>query len=330
MPAPICEEVRWLIVIAVEDDGSVAEVAKTFRVSVKSVNRYHMMFKETEKVAPKATGGDRRSKNIEVYHNEIMAIVEKKPDKTLDEIAKDLATKKGKEAKFGVSSFWRFFDRHDYSRKKKTGHAAEQSNPNIEQQRGTFITQYNESHRVVFIDESGIQPNLTRSHGLCKRGKRLEMAIPHGHRKNLTCVAAISDSEMISRWIFQGPINTKKFIQWLKQDMLKKINPEDTLIMDNLSVHKTKAVRDTIEEKGVKLLFLPPYSPDFNPIEKSFSKLKALLRKAEKRTINSLKRAVKKIIDSISADECAAYFRYCIRQMNKVRKEYLENQNLDN
>ncbi len=124
---------------------------------------------------------------------------------------------------------------------------------------------------------------MTRSHGRCKVGERLEMPVPHGHRVNLSCVAAISNDKIVSSWTFKGAMNTKKFVLWIKYGLAEHLRPGDTLIMDNLSVHKTKAVREAIEQTGARLVFLPPYSPDLNPIEKAFAKLKAMLRKAEQR-----------------------------------------------
>lgn len=324
MPAPISEEIRWLIVLAIEDGVPPKEVAKTYRVSTKSVFRIYEKYVETGNVTPKAMGGDRRSHKIDAYHDDIMGILEEKADRTLEEIGKKLVAIRGKKAKFSISAFWRFFKRHNVTLKKKTGHAAEQTNPKIEKQRGNFIEEYDESHRVIFIDETGVSTNMTRSHGRCKSGERLKMAYPHGHRLNLTCVAAITDEEMLSRWIFKGAMNTSLFVKWITEELAGKLRPGDTIVMDNLSVHKTKRVKEAIEQTGARILFLPPYSPDFNPIEKAFAKLKALLRRAEKRTVRSLKREVKKIIDSIPAEECAAFFRCCINEMKEVRKEYLK------
>ena len=165
---------------------------------------------------------------------------------------------------------------------------------------------------------------MTRSHGRCESGERLKMAFPHGHRSNLTCVAAITDEEMLSRWIFKGAMNTALFVKWITEDLAAKLMPGDTIVMDNLSVHKTKRVKEAIEKIGARILFLPPYSPDFNPIEKAFAKLKALSRRAEKRTVRSLIREVKKIIDSIPSEQCAAFVRCCINEMREIRKEYLK------
>ena len=315
MPAPASTQIRCLIVRAIENGDSPADAGAKYVKSQRSAERYYSQYKKTENVEPKPMGGDRRSQKIEVYNDFIMAIVDEKPDRILAEILKKLIRRKGKKAKFALSALWRFLDRAGYSLKTKTGHAAEQSNPKIERQRGNFYTSYDESVRVISIDETGVSTNMTRSKGRCNRNKRLEMALPHGHRLNLTCVAAISDEEMISRWIFTLPMNTKRFVKWIREDLAKKLKNGDVLMMDNLSVHKTKAVLAAIEKTGAKVLFLPPCSPDFVPIEKVFSKKKALLKRAEKRTVRSLQREVKKIFDSMTSEELAAYFRYSINAM---------------
>ena len=333
MPAPITEEIRLTMVREVISGDSPRNVGERYGRSDKSVRRFVKEYKKTGSVAPKAMGGDRRSQKIEGYHNKIIAILQEKRDRTLKEIATDLFSKFGQEAKFGISTLWNFFRRHGYSRKKKTGHASEQSSPKIEQQRGNFIRKYNESLRYIFVDETGVSTKFTRSHGRCKRGERLDMALPHGHRLNFTCVAAITDKKILSSWTFKGAMNTGLFVKWIVDDLAKKLKPGDILVMDNLSVHKTKSVREALEEIGVKILFLPPYSPDFNPIEKAFAKLKARLRAAEKRTVPDLKEEITNIFDSISSEECKAYFQCCINQMKKVRREYrkkLEKRKVDN
>ncbi len=134
------------------------------------------------------------------------------------------------------------------------------------------------------------------------------MSLPHSHRFSLTGIAANSDKEIVASWTLKGAKNTKKFVYWITYGLAKRLKSGDLLIMDNLSVHKTKAVQAAIEKTGAKLLFLPPYSPDFNPIEKAFAKLKALLRKAEKGTISTLKRQLRRILDQIPPEECKAKF----------------------
>ena len=324
MPAPTNDLTRWSIVLSVIIGIPKKEVAADHNVSLRSVNRYLKLFNETGSVTGDSMGGDRRSHVIEAYHDHIIEVLDEKRDRTLKEIATLLVAKFGQAAKFGISTLWQFFYRHGYTRKKKTGHASEQRSPKIVCQRGNFVRKFNESLRYIYIDETGVSTRMTRTHGRCKSDERLDMALPHGHRLNFTCVAAITDKKMLSSWTFKGAMTTDLFVQWIVDDLAMKLKPGDTLVMDNLSVHKTKSVQQALEKIGVRILFLPPYSPDFNPIEKAFSKLKARLRAAEKRTVSDLKEEITKIFDSISSEECEAYFRCCKNQMKKVRREYLK------
>lgn len=121
---------------------------------------------------------------------------------------------------------------------------------------------------------------MTRSHGRCARGERLRMGFPHGHRKTTPLVAGLRTTGMIAPMVLDGPVNGDWFEAYVGQVLVPELRPGDIVIMDNLSSHKRASVRERIEAAGAALLFLPPYSPDFNPIEKAFSRLKAMLRKA--------------------------------------------------
>lgn len=128
---------------------------------------------------------------------------------------------------------------------------------------------------------------MTRSHGRCPKGKRLRMGFPHGHRKTTTLVAGLRMTGMVVPMVLDGPIGDW-FEAYVTQVLAPELRPGDVVIMDNLSSHKRVSVRERIEAAGATLRFLQPYSPDFNPIEKAFSKLKAMLRKAEERTVSGL------------------------------------------
>jgi len=162
--------------------------------------------------------------------------------------------------------------------------------------------------RLVFIDETWTATNMTRTHGRCLRGERLRMGFPHGHRNTSTLVAGLRLDGMVAPMVLSGPINGDWFEAYVAQVLLPTLRPGDTVIMDNLSSHKRASVRAMIEAKGATLRFLPPYSPDLNPIEMAFAKLKALLRKAAERTLEGLWNAIGRIVDVFTPDECANYF----------------------
>ena len=129
---------------------------------------------------------------------------------------------------------------------------------------------------------------MTRSHGRCPKGERLRMGFPHGHRKTTTLVAGLRMTGMVAPMVLDGPINGDWFEAYVAQVLVPELRPGDVVIMDNLSSHKRTSVQVLIETAGATLRFLPPYSPDFNPIEKAFSRLKAMLRKAGERTVSGL------------------------------------------
>lgn len=165
--------------------------------------------------------------------------------------------------------------------------------------------------KLVFIDETWTATNMVRTHGRCRKGERLRMGFPHGHRKTTTLVAGLRITGMVAPMTLDGPINGDWFEAYTRQVLLPTLERGDVVIMDNLSSHKRASVRDMIETAGASLVFLPPYSPDFNPIEMAFSKLKALLRKAAERTIDGLWEVIGNLVDCFTPQECENYFPTC-------------------
>lgn len=162
--------------------------------------------------------------------------------------------------------------------------------------------------RLVFIDETWASTNMARTRGRAPRGERLRAAIPHGHWKTTTFVAGLRNSGMVAPMVLDGPINGLAFQAYVDQVLVPDLRPGDIVIMDNLGSHKRPGIRAAIEAAGASLLYLPPYSPDFNPIENAFAKLKAMLRKAAARTIDGLWSAIGNIIDTFNPTECTNYF----------------------
>ena len=162
--------------------------------------------------------------------------------------------------------------------------------------------------RLVFIDETWASTNMARRHGRAPRGERLRCGVPHGHWKTTTFVAALRLTGMVAPMVLDGPINGESFQAYVEQFLAPTLKRGDVVVMDNLGSHKGAGVRAAIEAVGARLLYLPPYSPDFNPIENAFAKLKALLRKAAKRTRESLWTAIGALIPTFTPSECANYF----------------------
>jgi len=162
--------------------------------------------------------------------------------------------------------------------------------------------------RLVFIDETWASTNMARRHGRSPRGERLRAGIPHGHWKTTTFVGGLRTTGMVAPMVLDGPINSAAFLAYVEQVLVPELSTGDIVIMDNLGSHKGKAVREAIAAAGASLLYLPPYSPDFNPIENAFAKLKALLRQAAERTVDGLWSAIARFIDLFTPAECRNYF----------------------
>ena len=162
--------------------------------------------------------------------------------------------------------------------------------------------------RLVFIDETWASTNMARRYGRAPRGERLRVGVPHGHWKTTTFVAGLRLEGLVAPFVLDGPMNRAAFEAYVERVLVPELRPGEVVLMDNLSSHKGPKVRALIEAAGAELLYLPPYSPDFNPIENAFAKLKALLRKAAERTVEGLWRAIGELLDAFTPGECANYF----------------------
>jgi transposase len=161
--------------------------------------------------------------------------------------------------------------------------------------------------RLVFVDETGAATNMARRYGRNPRGRRLDGPVPHGHWKTTTLVGALTTRGIVAPYVTDGAMTGAIFKAWVEQMLVPELRPGDLVIMDNLGAHKVDGVRRAIEDRGAELLYLPPYSPDLNPIEQAFAKLKALLRQAAERTINGLWHAIGKLLGHFLPAECANY-----------------------
>lgn len=161
----------------------------------------------------------------------------------------------------------------------------------------------------MFIDETWVKTNMTRLCGWAPRGERLVDRVPHGHWKTATFLAALRNDRIEAPCLFDGPINGERFHAYVEQFLVPTLRPGDVVILDNLGSHKGKAVRKAIRAAGAHLLFLPKYSPDLNPIEQVFAKLKTLIRKVGARTYDALCQAAAEILATYAPEECCAYLR---------------------
>jgi transposase len=159
----------------------------------------------------------------------------------------------------------------------------------------------------VFLDETGITTNMVRRYGWAPKSDRLVDATPHGHWHTTTFVAGLRSTGIIAPLVLDGPMNGEAFQAYVEQFLAPALSRGDVVVADNLAAHKVAGVREAIQAVGASILYLPPYSPDLNPIEQAFAKLKALLRKAEARTRDKLWATVGDLISTFSPDECRNY-----------------------
>jgi transposase len=162
--------------------------------------------------------------------------------------------------------------------------------------------------KLVFLDETWASTNLTRCYGRAPRGQRCIGAAPQGHWNATTFVAGLRYDRLTAPMVADGPMDGELFLAWVRQFLCPTLQPGDQVILDNLSSHKVAGVREAIAASGATLHYLPPYSPDLNPIEKLFAKLKALLRKVAARTSEALWQEIGKLLDTLTSEECANYF----------------------
>ena len=161
----------------------------------------------------------------------------------------------------------------------------------------------------MFIDETGINTKMTRLYGRAPRGERLVASAPFGHWKTTTFVAGLRLDGLTAPWLIEGAMDGDAFRTYVRKVLAPTLEPGDIVVMDNLPSHKVAGIEQAIAEQGAQIYYLPPYSPDLNPIERVFAKLKQLMRSLNVRAVGAITDAVASILDRFAADECAAYFR---------------------
>ena len=193
---------------------------------------------------------------------------------------------------------------------QKTAHASEQERPDVAALREAWFEAQPDldPERLVFIDETSASTKMARMRGRAPRGERCRALVPHGHWKTTTFTGALRLSGMTAPMVLDGPMNAAAFVAYVEQVLVPTMQSGDVVVMDNLPAHKASGVRAAIEQAGAILLYLPPYSPDFNLIENAFAKLKALLRKTAARTIAELWDAICDALPTFSRAECVNYF----------------------
>lgn len=189
--------------------------------------------------------------------------------------------------------------------------AGEQDRPDVARRRRQWFDYQKriDARALVFLDETWTKTNMASLRGWSPSGTRLKAKVPHGHWKTMTFLAALRHDRIEAPWLINGPINGERFQIYVERVLVPTLKTGDIVVMDNLGSHKGKAVRRAIRSAGAKLFFLPKYSPDLNPIEQVFAKLKHLLRSAAARSTDTVCDAIGELLPAFPPHECANYFR---------------------
>ena len=195
---------------------------------------------------------------------------------------------------------------------KKTLHAAEQDRPDVAAARAKLKAEQPslDAPRLVFIDETAVTTKMVRHYGRCPRGERLVAKVPHGHWKTMTLVVGLRIDSLTAPYVIDGAMDGPTFLAYVEQVLVPTLDKHDIVFMDNLRTHKVDGVRQAIEAAGATLRYLPAYSPDLNPIEQAFAKLKTALRKGAARTVKALWKLIGKLLKTFAPEQCANYFRH--------------------
>jgi transposase len=306
MGRPYSLDLRERVVGAVNDGMSCRDAAEHFEISHSSAIRWARRAREAGSPAAAPMGG-KRPFSLAAERDWILTRLAERPDITLRELLAELLDRGAKVSYFAV---WNIVHRSGRSFKKSL-HASEQDRPDVARKRAFWKRHQGkiDARRLVFIDETWAKTNMTPIRGWAPVGQRLVAKVPHGHWKTLTFIAGLRCDGIHAPCVLDQPVNKVSFLAWVRQYLVPTLRPGDIVVMDNLGSHKNAEVRQAIRDAGAKRIFLPPYSPDLNPIEQMFSKLKTLIRKAAARTVEETWKNIGKLLDAFKPEECANYLR---------------------
>ena len=306
MPKPYSYDLRVRVIELIEAGSSRREAAELYGISPSVVVIWAQRWKQTGSISAKPSGGS--ISPLEEHAEFLLSLIVEQPDLTLDEVVVAMS-------KAGIvgsrTAVWRFYERHDISF-KKTLYAEEQRRADVVRARRRWMREQGmfDPARLVFIDETCTNTAMVRLRGRAPRGERLVDYAPHGAWKTVTFVGALRQRGMTAPFVIEGAMNGPMFLAYVRQCLVPTLKRGEMVLMDNLPVHKVAGVAEAIQAAGAMLIYLPKYSPDLNPIELAFSKLKAHLRKAAERTIPRLLRRIARVIADFSARECRNFFRH--------------------
>jgi transposase len=290
---------------------SIQQLADRFGVSYSFVRQLVRRYEATGTVEPSPHGGGKPPKLDPARLDIVRELVEEDNDATLEEFRARLAERTGRGV--SIPTMCRLLQKLKLTRKKKTLHASEAGSERVQNLRREYWKIIGEVKLsdLVFIDETGVNLAMTRRYARAKRGKRAYNNCPFERGRNVTLIGAITHSEVLASFSFLGWTNQETFLVYVRRILVPQLWPGACVVMDNLPAHKATEVREAIESVGAKVIFLSPYSPDFNPIENGWSKVKEFLRSREARTPEELDNAITEALENITEKDLIGWFTHC-------------------
>jgi transposase len=292
-------------------EGSQRQLAARFSVHLTFVRNLLRLYRQSGSLQPRPHGGGCRPLAEGPVLERLAQMVAQRPDDTLDEHRERLAAEGGPA--MSRATLARALQRLKLTVKKKSLHASERDQERVQAERRAYREQLApvRPEDLVFVDESGVNRGMTRLYARSPQGQRAYGSAPRNYGPNVSVLGALSLGGPLSTVHVEGAIDGEFFRLFVEQELVPVLWPGAVVVVDNLSTHKAAGVREAIEAVGARLVYLPPYSPDLNPIELAWSKLKSYLRKAAARTTKALNRALSEAIAAISPSDAQGYFAHC-------------------
>jgi transposase len=303
---PVSDDLRLRIYEARQSGEGTAEVAERFAVSAAFVRRLMQRFRLTGSLARKPHAGG-PARKLQAHEEALRQAVRERPDATPQEHKDRLRLPASRV------TVWRALRRLRISRKKTAVHASERDRPDVAAARRRWPEKVAgvKPEDLAFLDETGTNTAMQRTHGYAPRGERVVAKAPLGGWKAVTFVGALTAGGLVAPWALEGAMNGEWFLAYVEQVLAPALRPGMVVVMDNLPAHKVAGVEEAISRAGCRLLYLPAYSPDLNPIENAYSKLKRALRDWAARTVEGVYEGLRRTVTRFSPAECLNYFRHC-------------------
>jgi transposase len=298
------QDLRTRIIATVErGEGSLRQIAQRFLVSLSFVTRLLHHYRTTGSLEPKPHGGGRQPALGPAQLKRLRALIKKTPDATLEELRRGLGVA------CSTMALARAVRKLKITRKKKVLHAQERDSPEVQQKRRDFLEELAgiDPRRLVFVDETGANTSMTRTHGRAPVGERVHGAVP-GHWDSVTLICGLRLSGVTAPVVFSGATDTAAFQSYVEQVLVPELRPADVVIWDNLKPHQAQAVVAAVERGGARVVPLPPSSPDLTPIEEMYSKVKGALRSAAARSTVAIYAAIGSALHEVSPQDILGWF----------------------